>query len=125
MNFIEKCNKEFVYNWNDTICVHEKCQGAFQFFTKKSVERSGLMDEDFNMNCWEHVEYTNRVQKIMNYDPWCWHYLDLIDSSNYLEYQKTDSSISNTSEITKKYRDLMWKKLGGQPALIKKTLKIL
>lgn len=125
MNFTTICDKEFVYNWNDNIIVHEKCQGAFQFFTKKAVERSGLMDEDFDSNSVEHVEYTNRVQRNMNYDPWCWHYLDLINSGDYLEYQKVESSISNTPEITQKYRDLMWKKIGYQPALIKKTLKIL
>lgn len=50
--------------WSDPngIELYPNCVGAWCMYTKESLEKAGLMDENFH-NAWEHVEHTFRLSK--------------------------------------------------------------
>lgn len=118
---------EVVYNFNKDVKVSERVHGCFQFFTRRCLEKVGLMNTNLCHNCWEHIEHTARIHRAFRYQPNFWHFPDLIDSNEYLKHQRipsiinTPKSIYDTDKI-KMFNSLGWKSL---PAVDIKRLKIL
>ena len=58
------------------------CVGAFSYYSKQCLEKTGLMDESFYNAC-EHVEHTHRIH-LNNMHPPYWWYPDIENSQNYI-----------------------------------------
>lgn len=112
LNFSPITTKSVSYPYSNHVIIHDKLYGAFQFFTKKCVEDIGLMNENLNKNCWEHVEYAYRVHRFYNYNPIWWHFPDYRYSSECIKFQHCKSSITLFDDVKKEQEQLMFKNLG-------------
>jgi glycosyltransferase involved in cell wall biosynthesis len=70
------------YNNNIIINLYLHCVGAFSFYTKKCLDKVGLMDETF-YNATEHLEHTYNIIKAGMHPPFWW-FADIHDSNKYL-----------------------------------------
>lgn len=61
--------------------------GAYCFYTRELINRVGYMDESFDKNCWEHVEYDARIARHPDLAPPFWHFPDIPDSRELIEEQ--------------------------------------
>ena len=72
------------YKNNVKIALNTHCVGALCYYSRKVLEDVGLMDENFNKNCWEHVDHSLQIVK-KGYIPAYWWWPDIADSYDYLE----------------------------------------
>jgi glycosyltransferase involved in cell wall biosynthesis len=70
------------YKNNIIIDLYLHCVGAFSFYTKKCLDKVGLMDETF-YNATEHLEHTYNIIKATMH-PSFWWFADIHDSNKYL-----------------------------------------
>jgi|13_taG_2_1085334.scaffolds.fasta_scaffold68033_2 GT2 family glycosyltransferase len=109
------------YEDNVKIALNQHCVGSFCFYTRKSLEAVGLLDEEFNKNNFEHVEHSYRLAKAGYSTPYWW-WSDLANSLDYIEEQacsEVSSSIRRGDEWHDKIRwsaKLFEKKHGYMPA---------
>jgi hypothetical protein len=89
------------YNTETCIALHRACVGAFSYFHRSVIEKSGYFDEFFK-NSWEHIEHTYRIIKDGFHPPFGW-FADILDSQNYL------SNIENCMENSSIAKDPQWK----------------
>jgi len=127
--FSEKGDKDCTYKLNEDVDVHEHAQGAFNFYTRECLERTGMMDERFCHNCWEHLEHTARIHREFGYRPAFWHFPDVAASFELLKYQRMqqNNNLGKTNdEWLKKDRLLFMQLMGWDdfPPLSKKMLAI-
>jgi glycosyltransferase involved in cell wall biosynthesis len=67
---------------NSKVALYPHCVGAFSFYTRKCLEKVGLMDEKF-YNATEHLEHTYRIiQNKMH--PSFWWFADLPNANDFL-----------------------------------------
>jgi glycosyltransferase involved in cell wall biosynthesis len=88
------------YSQSVSVCLYPNVYGAFSMYTKKCIERVGLMD-DFYYNAMEHVDHTAAIIKEGMHPPFRW-FADIADSNNFIE--EIDKAHSG-SEIR---RDQKW-----------------
>ncbi|WP_275556142.1 glycosyltransferase [Mixta sp. Marseille-Q2659] len=70
------------------------CVGAFSFYTRKCLDKVGLMDEAY-YNAMEHVDHTYEIIKAGMHPPFCY-FADIADSEKYLgdeEWSEAQSTI--------------------------------
>lgn len=60
--------------------------GAFSFYTRSCLEKCGIMDENFNENAFEHVEFTHRIQ-LKGFAGNFWWFEDIWGSWNMIRNQ--------------------------------------
>jgi hypothetical protein len=103
------------------IALNQHCVGSFCFYTRESLERVGLMDEEFNKNNFEHVEHSYRLAKAGYSTPYWW-WADLANSTDYIQEQacsEVSSSIRRGDDWLDKIKwsaRLFEKKHGYMPA---------
>ena len=68
------------------IALNQHCVGAVCYYTKKSLEDTGLFDEQFNKNNFEHVEHSFRLAKDGYSTPYWW-WADIANSLDYVQEQ--------------------------------------
>jgi hypothetical protein len=91
-----------IINYNPETCIalHRACVGAFSYFHRSVIEKSGYFDEFFK-NSWEHIEHTYRIIKDGFHPPFGW-FADVSDSQNYL------CNIENCMENSTIAKDPQW-----------------
>lgn len=67
---------------NLSIQLYLHCVGAFSFYTKKCLDKVGLMDEYF-YNATEHLEHTYNIIEAGMHPPFWW-FADIYESNKYL-----------------------------------------
>ena len=65
------------------IAINAHSVGAFCYYTKQALEKTGLIDEDFT-NAFEHVEHDYRLYKNSFSTPY-WNFADIANSCDYLD----------------------------------------
>lgn len=75
----------FDYTSELKVALYQHCVGAFCMYTRESLEKVGLYDEQF-LNAFEHVEHSYRLAKEEFSTPYWW-WADLADSYKYIEEQ--------------------------------------
>lgn len=78
------------------VALNLNCVGAFSFYTRKSLQEIGYIDENFH-NAFDHVEHSYRLAS-SNYHPQFWWFPDLANSQDLLEdipWTKESSTISS------------------------------
>ena len=108
------------YDNDVKVSLFEHTVAMFSFFTKKILNKVGLIDEDY-YNAWEHVDHTYRIIK-EGYHPPFWYFADIYNSHKYITEAPeaiNQSSIANDDEQWKKNvyggRELYKKKHGHYP----------
>tara|TARA_A100000171_G_C2116392_1_gene138064 strand:- start:754 stop:1539 length:786 start_codon:yes stop_codon:yes gene_type:complete len=89
---------------NFKLSLNQHCVGAVCFYTKESLEKVGILDEDFNKNNFEHVEHSYRLAKAEYSTPYWW-WSDMANSCDYIEEQacsEDNSSIRRGNNWQKK-----------------------
>jgi len=71
------------YSPSVSISLYPNVYGAFSMYTKKCIEKVGLMDEFF-YNAMEHVDHTASIIKAGMHPPFRW-FADITDSNKYIE----------------------------------------
>lgn len=103
------------------IALNQHCVGSFCFYTKQSLEETGLMDEEFNKNNFEHVEHSYRLAKNDFSTPYWW-WSDLSNSIDYINEQACSEVRSSIRRGTDWQEKILWsarlfeKKHGYMPA---------
>lgn len=78
--------------------LYRHCVGAFSYYSRRSLEASGLMDETFH-NAFEHVDHTLGIIN-QNMHPPFWFFADIDKSQMYLgdeEWSFQQSTISSNT----------------------------
>ena len=70
------------YKNDVSVELYPHCVGAFCFYTKKCLDKVGLMDENF-FNATEHLEHTYNIIKNDMHPPFWW-FADIANSNKYL-----------------------------------------
>lgn len=105
---------------NIKIAINQHSVGAFCYYTKESLEKAGLIDEEFT-NAFEHVEHDYRLYKA-GFAPPYWNFADLANSMDYLdeiECSEKSSAIrprSDWMDNIKRGAEIFKKKHGYLPA---------
>jgi hypothetical protein len=89
------------YDKDHSIALYKACVGAFSYFHRSVIEKSGYFDEFFK-NSWEHVEHTYRIIRDGFHPSFGW-FADIKDSNDYL------SNIENCMEHSSIAKDPQWK----------------
>jgi len=89
------------YNQEDSISFYPACVGAFSYFHRSVIEKSGYFNEQFR-NSWEHIEHTYRIIRDEFHPPFGW-FADIKDSCLYLQ------NIDNCMEQSTIAKDPEWK----------------
>jgi GT2 family glycosyltransferase len=71
------------YSSTVSVCLYPNVYGAFSMYTKKCIEKVGLMDE-FYFNAMEHVDHTAAIIKAGMHPPFRW-FADIANSNKYIE----------------------------------------
>ena len=101
---------------NISIELYTHCVGAFSYYTKKCIDRVGLMDE-FYFNATEHLDHTYGIIKANMHPPFWW-FADIVSSNSYLSdfpwsiETSTISQNSNRDNIIKSSYEHFTKKHG-------------
>ena len=77
---------------NIKIALNQHCVGAVTFYTRASLEKVGLYDENFT-NAFEHVDHSYQLAKEGFSTPYWW-WADLANSLDYVEEQKCSEDSS-------------------------------
>ena len=75
------------------IALNQHCVGAFCFYTKESLEMTGLYDENY-LNAFEHVDHSYELAKNGYSTPY-WNWADLANSCDYIEEQECSEKSSS------------------------------
>jgi hypothetical protein len=89
------------YKTEPYIELHRACVGAFSYFHRSVIEKSGYFDEFFK-NSWEHIDHSYRIIKDGFHPPFGW-FADIINSRKYL------GNIENCMENSTIAKDPQWK----------------
>jgi glycosyltransferase involved in cell wall biosynthesis len=84
------------YSKNVKCAFYQHVAGLFSFYTKKSLQTVGLMDENF-FNAWEHVAHTYDIIKNNMHPPFWW-FADIVDSHKMLSPQPDSLKKSETAK---------------------------
>lgn len=104
------------YKNNISIELYLHCVGAFSFYTKKCLDKVGLMDEIF-FNATEHLDHTYSIIKSEMHPPFWW-FADIANSNKYLSdipWTIDNSTISSNpkhKEIVLKSHEHFYQKHG-------------
>lgn len=115
------CPRKIIDYGDVKIALNTHCVGSFCFYTRKSLEDVGLLDEEFDKNNFEHVEHSYRLAKAGYSTPYWW-WADLANSTDYIEEQacsEENSSIRRGDDWREKIiwsAKLFEKKHGVMPA---------
>jgi GT2 family glycosyltransferase len=92
-------NPRLVVEYKDgmKLALNPNCVGSVSYYLRGVIKSVGYMDEKF-VNCWEHVEHTNRIIKAGLHPPFWW-FADLANSDDYIEEQAS-SEVNTTIERT-------------------------
>jgi len=102
------------------LAINTHSVGAFCYYTRKSLEKTGLIDESF-LNAFDHVDHDYRLAKSGFSTPY-WNWADIANSTEYLE--ELECSEKNSSirprkdwmENIQKGAEKFYKKHGYMPA---------
>jgi GT2 family glycosyltransferase len=76
-----------IFDYGDIkIALNGHCVGSFCFYTRESLVKEGLYDEEFDKNNFEHVEHSYRLAKAGYSTPYWW-WADLANSTDFIEEQ--------------------------------------
>lgn len=98
------------------ISLYPHCVGAFSYYSKKCLDKVGLLDERY-FNACEHVDHTFEIIKADMHPPFWW-FADIYESWKYLGdeewsiMQSTISSNPNHNDIISKADQVFIKKHG-------------
>ena len=95
-----------IINYGDfSLAFNRHCVGAFCYYTKKSLEDVGLIDEQFK-NAFDHVSHSYELA-IKGYSSPYWWWADLANSTDYIEEQvcSEENSSIKTPETMQKWAD--------------------
>jgi len=112
------------YNENVTIFLFEHAVGAFSYFTRKCIEKSGLLDENY-YNALEHIDHVYQIIKAGLHPPF-WYFADIKNSDTYLKditWAKETSTIASRNdhpELVKNAMDYFYQKNNVQTYAIPK-----
>ena len=81
------------YSDDISIALNQHCVGAFCYYTRKSLEDCGLIDEGFK-NAFDHVSHSYTLA-LKGYSTPYWWWADLANSCDYIEEQAC-SEVSST-----------------------------
>jgi hypothetical protein len=97
------------YSDNVSIALNQHCVGAFCYYTRKSLEDVGLIDENFK-NAFDHVSHSYELA-LKGYSTPYWWWADLANSCDYIEEQacSEESSTIKTKEKMEEWRTNMYK----------------
>lgn len=87
------------YGNNIKVSLFPHTVAMFSFFTRESLDRAGLIDEEY-YNAWEHVDHTYRIIKHGLHPPF-WYFADLYNSHQFITEAPdaiNNSSIANNGE---------------------------
>lgn len=111
----------YVIDYGDIkIAINRHSVGAFCYYTKEALEKTGLIDEDYT-NAFEHVDHDYRLYKDGFTAPY-WHFPDIANSVDYLEEIECSEASSairprtDWQENIKKGAELFYRKHGYLPA---------
>lgn len=102
------------------LAINTHSVGAFCYYSRESLEKTGLFDEEF-VNAFDHVDHDYRLAKNGYSTPY-WNWADIADSIDYLEEiecSETNSSIrgkKNWMENIQKGAKKFYDKHGYMPA---------
>tara|TARA_A100001515_G_scaffold140251_1_gene135741 strand:+ start:3985 stop:4770 length:786 start_codon:yes stop_codon:yes gene_type:complete len=68
------------------IALNQHCVGAVCYYTRKSLEDTGIFDEQFDKNNFEHVEHSYRLAKDGYSTPYWW-WADIANSLDFVQEQ--------------------------------------
>ena len=68
------------------IALNQHCVGAVCYYTRKALEDTGIFDEQFDKNNFEHVEHSFRLSKDGYSTPYWW-WSDIANSTDFVEEQ--------------------------------------
>lgn len=96
-----------VINYDDetSLALNQHCVGAFCYYSRKSLEDCGLIDERFG-NAFDHVSHSYELA-LKGYSTPYWWWADVANSTDYIEEQacSEQSSSIKTPETMVKWRD--------------------
>ena len=101
------------------IALYRHCVGAFSYYSKKCLDKVGLLDERYYNAC-EHVDHTYEIIKVGMHPPF-WFFADIHNSWEYLgdeEWSLTQSTISSNpkhQEMVQKADAIFVEKHGHLP----------
>jgi hypothetical protein len=90
------------YDEDNSIALHRACVGAFSYFHRSVIEKSGYFDVFFK-NSWEHIEHTYRIIQDHYHPPFGW-FADIKDSHKYIK------NIENCMDNSSIAKDPQWEK---------------
>lgn len=111
--------KHIIDYGNSRVAFYTHCVGAFSYYSRKSLEEVGYMDEKYYNAC-EHVDHTYKIIKEGLHPPF-WYFADIDESWKYLgdeEWSLEQSKISSKSdhqEIMKNADKVFFKKHNHLP----------
>jgi GT2 family glycosyltransferase len=89
----------FEYSKDFKLAINAHSVGAFCYYSRKSLEKTGIFDEDF-VNAFDHVDHDYRLALNSFSTPY-WNWADIANSLDYLqelECSETNSSIRNRKD---------------------------
>lgn len=96
-----------VINYDDdtSLALNEHCVGAFCYYSRKSLDDCGLIDERFG-NAFDHVSHSYELA-LKGYSTPYWWWADVANSTDFIEEQicSEHSSSIKTPETMVKWRD--------------------
>lgn len=98
------CPRIIVNYKNCSIALNKHCVGAFCYYTRKSLEDVGFIDEKFE-NAFDHVSHSYDLA-LKGYSTPYWWWADLANSTDYIEEQVCSevSSSIKTPDTMEKWR---------------------
>jgi glycosyltransferase involved in cell wall biosynthesis len=88
------------------LALNAHCVGSVSYYQRGVIKHIGYMDEKF-INCWEHVEHTNRIIQAGLHPPFWW-FADLANSDEYITEQASseiNTTIQRTPEWIKNFHE--------------------
>lgn len=102
-----------VINYGDdtSLALNEHCVGAFCYYSRKSLENCGLIDERFG-NAFDHVSHSYELS-LKGYSTPYWWWADVANSTDYIEEQvcSEHSSSIKTPETMEKWKNNIYKSM--------------
>ena len=105
------------YDFNDDVQISENLMGVLSFYDRECLEKVGLMNEQLNHNCWEHIEHTARINRYYRFNPEFYHFPDVSNSWEYVRLQKTAPAIVKNEQYDRyidEGRNIMIRSMGWQ-----------
>jgi len=93
------------YNDDVSVSLNQHCVGSFCYYTRKSLEDCGLIDEKFK-NAFDHVSHSYELA-LKGYSTPYWWWADLGNSYDYIDEQacSEESSTIKTPERLQEWRE--------------------